>query len=504
MTHLADTHMHETIESYTDDVLMRALLMQSHLENTAAAFALIQSLVVSKLGREAEEEIEQVEGFVRKCESVVSRSRYAKVTVGRVLRSVEELAARSLSLNTSTSDSFNRCLKASADLADYSREVGSDIAKVLCEEGKENSVSWNEIRSAMKRTTEYNFSASENEYFPDLDAKLRALIDQLEELNGISSNLDMTTELGNLPAPWQLRSKEIASSKSISADAQKEIERLKVEVQERITQARVREQTLEEAAVRIELLESRMGDTAKKSAQLAAVERTLEETERKAKERFQAMETQMREFKSIEMDRDRWKKIAEENALAGPGAAAKTQEGAEGGVFVAGNEKEVMSREIEDLQAAVRFLREDNRRVRFGEDSRAMAWLREPLIEKKSEAQQRKESVEKEGREALGELLGLVCSAGLVSLQDLPADKLAWRPAKMRPRARWFKQVEEFESWVGWVEDVARRGKGVEGRRGRGGTKRLGKGWVDRGISTAVREKDVDLGKDVVIVETET
>ncbi|KAK5012326.1 hypothetical protein LTR60_004439, partial [Cryomyces antarcticus] len=82
MTHLASIHIQEDHSSYADEVLMRTLLIQSHLENTAAALALTKAMVQSKVQpslEKGEGNGNEVERFAQKADSMITHSRSAKV-----------------------------------------------------------------------------------------------------------------------------------------------------------------------------------------------------------------------------------------------------------------------------------------------------------------------------------------------------------------------------------------------------------------------------------------
>ncbi|KAL9062125.1 MAG: hypothetical protein Q9157_009208 [Trypethelium eluteriae] len=127
---------------------------------------------------------------------------------------------------------------------------------------------------------------------------------------------------------------------------------------------------------------------------------------------------------------------------------------------------------IRELEGAVRWLREDNRRARVVEpamQSRVgapkMDWLAEPLLSKtRTPEQQRRETVKAEGKEVLSELLELVDGAKPVDLSALPENKLAWQPAREKPRFQLLKQAEDYEAWAAWRDEVLKQAKGLRNR----------------------------------------
>jgi dynactin 1 len=223
----------------------------------------------------------------------------------------------------------------------------------------------------------------------------------------------------------------------------------------------MRDQTLEEASVKIELLESRMRDATKKNERITELEKKIEDAKKRETELTESIESQNKELTSIEADREKWKKIAEDAKALGvvaPGSKA----GQERAVATA-REMEALKTEIASLQAAVRYLREDNRRARLV-DSPGLDWLESPLIKPKIKEEQRKALVVAEGQDVLNELLNLTNSAKLYDLSTMPKNRLAWRPAKSTPQYHVAKQREDYESWNSWKEDVVKKGRVLEER----------------------------------------
>ncbi|MDA4132049.1 MAG: hypothetical protein OK454_02850, partial [Thaumarchaeota archaeon] len=87
MTHLAEVHIAPGLESYADDVHMRALLMQSHLESAATAFQATKNMV-QRVVPSSEEDDELAQHFTRKSEAVVTQTRSTKVIAGKAVRAL--------------------------------------------------------------------------------------------------------------------------------------------------------------------------------------------------------------------------------------------------------------------------------------------------------------------------------------------------------------------------------------------------------------------------------
>ena len=502
LSHLAEVHISNGLASYADDIHMRTLVMQSNLENAAAAMSAAKTMVQGIIPSQGDED-ELAQHFSRKTESVITHTRSAKVVIGKAVRALEDLKTRSLSLTPDTFQTFEQCETAAQELATFSRHIGIDLYTLLHEEGRAEPFTYLEVQSTVHRTTSALFASSESDLFSTYSNKLRTLSSSLMDLAALTSDLEITQEFERAPAPWVLRSQELKSSKTVPVDAEEEMRRLKDDNHERARLIAMRDQTLEEASVKIELLESRMRDATKKNERITELEKKIEDAKKRETELTESIETQNKELTSLEADREKWKKIADDVKALGviaPGSKA----GQERAVATA-REMEALKTKIVSLQAAVRYLREDNRRARLTEPS-GLSWLEAPLVQPKPKEEERKALVIAEGQDVLNELLSLTTSAKVYDLSNMPKNRLAWRPAKTTPQYHVAKQREDYEAWSSWKESVIKKGRILAERDANRGMERKARGNTAAKVALRLpdlEDKGVGTGREVEIVNPE-
>jgi len=500
MSHLAEVHISNSLASYADEIHMRTLVMQSHLENAAAAMSVTKLMVQNIIPSQGDED-ELAQHFARKTETIITQTRSAKVIIGKAVRALEDLKTRSLSLMPDTIQSFEQCETSTQELASYARNVGVDLHTLLHEEGRADPFTYLEVQSTIHRTTSTYLASIESDIFSTYLNKVRTLTTSLADLATMASDLEMTQEFERAPAPWVLRARELKSSKTISVDAEEELRRLREDNHERATMIAMRDQTLEEHVVKIELLESRMRDATKKNERINELERRIEEAKRQEAALNETVNIQSTEISRIETESEKLRKLAEDAKTMGvvaPGSKA----GQERAVATA-RQMEALKTEIDSLQAAVRYLREDNRRARVT-NHQSLAWLESPLTQPKTKEEQRKDLVIAEANDVLSELLSLTKTAQVYDLSSLPKDRLAWRPAKSSPQYHVARQREGFEAWNSWRQEVERKGKALIQRDNNRGT-----GMVKRAAAAKVHvrvpgwEKIGAKGREVEIASPE-
>ncbi|KAH0442264.1 hypothetical protein CcaCcLH18_01702 [Colletotrichum camelliae] len=463
MSHLAEVHLTNDLPDFAEDTYMQTLVMQSHLDSAATTFATLRAMVERIVPVESDED-EMAQHFDKKTELVVTQTRSAKVIAGKAVRALQDLKARSLALPHETKESFEQCLDATRQLAALAREIGLDLHLLLHEEGRSEPYTHREIQDTIAKATVKVASSSESDLFSTYLSRLRTLTSQISDLAALSTDLSQTQEFDVTPAPWKLRSQELKATKTIPVDAEEEMRRLKEEHNEARRAIAQREETLSTANLKIETLESRMKDANAKASRIEDLEAQIEAAKQKAASLAEDIDKQDRELKTLETDRDKWKKIAgDSKAFADGAGAAGAKAGQERAVATA-REMDALKSDIASLQAAVRYLREDNRRARTTEQHN-YDWLAEPLTKAPSVVEQRRALVMAEGKDVLSELVKFTTSAKVYDLGTLPQDKLAWKPARSTPQYHAAKQKEDLAAWKSWRDSVLKKSEVVLGRK---------------------------------------
>ncbi|KAI0884871.1 CAP-Gly domain-containing protein [Annulohypoxylon maeteangense] len=463
MTHLGEVHISEGLESFADEMQMKTILMQSHLESAATAFNVVKDMVQRVIPPNNDED-ELAQHFAKKSEAVISQTRSAKVIISKAVRSLEDLRARSLALTPDTAEAFEQCETSSQELAEMSRKIGIDLHALLSEEGRPEPFTYPEVQSTVHRTIMTTFSSAESDLFSTYLSKLRVLTGQITDLAAVCADLSQTQEFERSIAPWLLRAQELKALKTIPIDAEEELRQVKEHYNEARRTIALRDENLSTATLRIETLEARMRDANTKASRIADLEAQIVAAQELVASLKKDIEQQDREAKTLEADRDKWKKIAGDSRAFGDEAgdnAAGAKAGQERAVATA-REMDTLKAEIASLQEAVRYLREDNRRARTTEQARH-DWLAEPLVKPRPAAEQRKQLVAAESRDALSELLKMATSAHVFDLGSLPKDKQAWRPAKSTPQYHSAKLHEDYEAWKSWEASIVQKSKVVLG-----------------------------------------
>ncbi|EPS33691.1 hypothetical protein PDE_08653 [Penicillium oxalicum 114-2] len=483
LSHLSETLIPSTPEMFVEELCMRSSLCQSYFEHMSAVAAWLKSFMHSKLlasaSTEEAEGNEEATFALKQLDFFISQSRGYKVAMGKVFRSLDDLRSRSLALSKDADEPFQKMETSTKQLSELTRKICESVIALTSDEGRTEAFSLAEIIEAMSSVTA-SFSAHEaapsepSDPLTLLANKVREMAGALEELDAIAADLSQTTEFERRPFPWVARSEELKSNKTTSPDADEEIRRLKNEVHEISTALGVKDNTLEEQSIKIELLESRMREASKKAAMVKDLEARIEEVQTMSAEMERTVDSQKKELLSIEAERNDFKaRLERMKRMSGTAGVAA----ANGGLVIdseaslaAMQENESLRAEVQSLQAAVRFLREENRRSNLMDPysikrtTDMHAWLDAPLTRSTPTPEQEKvQRTAFESRDILTHLLRLtrdsrVCdlksSIATTAENEQPPHRATWRPSKSRLRYQTLQQREQYEHWAEWRNEI--------------------------------------------------
>lgn len=443
MEHLAEVHIGEDLECYAEDVYMRALLMQSYLENSAIALSHIKDLAETRIpppNGESEEEDADYEDYLRKLDSLVSQTRSAKIVSSKSLCHLEDLKSRSLTLEPSTLTTVQISQDATSNLASLIQSAGTSILKVLTEEGRSEPVKYEELE-LLAHTS-----------FSSLASKLHSTTNSLQTFYNLTNSLAQTVEFPSPPPPppWKLLAQNMKAVNADMAARETELGRLKDEISEKNTTLAMKEKATEEMSVKVEVLEKRVSESRGRRDKVRELEAVVEAAQSKEKDLFSKLVQLQNEFRSLEAEREKWKQAPQLiPTTPQPGQSRDNATTSEASL----RQMEVLRAEIKDLRSSIRYLRSATHTQTL---SAAHSFLSIPIAPMEPAAP----VIQGEANDVLREMLSLVSRSEnrIVRLQPRDkADRLRWQPAKETSTWKVQRLKEEWEEWREWRDGVAKK-----------------------------------------------
>lgn len=453
MAHLAGEQIGNSLADHSDDLAARSGQLHSYLDTTASALVVVGGLIENNLPKasaDAEYEDESVTDaalILNRVKTIVESARSAKVVSSKTARALSELKDRSLTLEPSFLDKFENAEKVASEITKFACQSGAALQQLFGEEGRADSFSLGEVSNILSSAATDVFSLPSPEAGPyaALNNRMRDLGSILADLSGLPTDLDNTVEFEKAPAPWLARAKELKHAKEVNVDMKEELARAQEGVRERDVLVRQKEVELNEQTIRIEMLEARMKEAAKRSQKIGELERELREARSsESRAKTELLRAQQDAQVDVERVREEVTRLHEERKKSSVGN--KSIDGDAMGF----NTQMVIERHehtIGGLKGAVRHLKRENHQLRLptieAHRKNSHDWIGAPMTRPKRYH-------DMDGEKALEAMMRMATKPPTIDLTKTPENKLAWRPAKQTPR--W--QIEgikgnwaEFDHW---------------------------------------------------------
>lgn len=439
MSHLVEVHVGEELVHYADEVSMRATMMQSYLENSAIALSHIRSMSEAKVSTtsiESDEQNTDYEEFLRKMDSLVSQSRSAKVMSSKAIRQLQDLKSRSLTLEPSTLSIVETAQNAASEFASFTCTAGMSILQLLTEDTRNVPVTYEVL---LDQTP-----------FSSLATKLQSATGQLQTFYNLANSLTQTIEFPSPPPPppWRLLAQNLRAATADMVAREAELARLKDEIAEKNTTLAMKEKIAEEMGVKVEVLEKRVGESGSRREKVRELEAMVEAADSKEKNLLGKLSHLQNELRSLEAEREKWKRSPQVAAPASQPSQDTTVTTSQSSL----RQIDTLKSEIKALQSSIRFLRSASYNHTL---SSSHNFLSAPL----TPFQRPPPPLQTEAKDVLKEMLTLVSQPEnqIVRLQPRnKADRLRWRPARETSNWKLQHQKEEWAEWTEWRDGVAK------------------------------------------------
>ena len=232
-----------------------------------------------------------------------------------------------------------------------------------------------------------------------------------------------------------------------------------------------------------------MQNVTKQSERIEDLEKLLSDSSLRERDNMESLDNLTEELQHLENEVIKWKKIAnDKRAIAGEGG---DKAGVERAVATA-REVDNLKKEINALQGAVRYLREEAAHTRHADVAVSNSWLFEPLIPSAKPGGTHADDVRDadlaaEGRDLLLDLMHLTTTSTVFDLNTATATstttsttttRSGHRRTRRTPQFHYMRQRENYEALVSWRDSiVARTALHAESREKKVPRRPKGKGY---------------------------
>jgi dynactin 1 len=474
---MAEKFILESQESKSTELLASMSMVECYTDTIGSQAQMLSKAVQARLGSSENEDDTSIV-FDKKMDQLGIKARTIKYVSSKIIQSLGDLRARSMSPGEAIWTLFSEAEQLSEKLSRLVREITQTIIDALNKPDHEEELSYATVvrlmataAASMLAKDELQSSSSED-IFSILATQLQILQTKVDDLHSRSTDVNNAVEFEKLPAPWIARAKEVKTQKILSQDLQEEMARMKSRIQEQTMRVSERDKQLEEQQVKIELLESRAKETKAKDDGVKAMKMEIENlrSERlKANESLQNLEAEYQtllksqEDSKVELETIKRSKIADGQSLS-LGVADESRS------LRMKAEADLLKVELASLEAAVRFLKYENQRLRLPVTEGAVtatscSWLDPEKLKPAREASQVLQ-IRSESKDIFTELIDMAKRVKPVKLKakSIYATKAngqmsSWRPESDTTLYQILRQKEDLERWNQERTDVVKRAR---------------------------------------------
>jgi dynactin 1 len=125
--------------------------------------------------------------------------------------------------------------------------------------------------------------------------------------------------------PWVQRAREIKATKQVDGELDRKFQLAQSEIKDLILQLKLKEKSLEEAQVKIKLLDSRMGNVKKQADRIAILEKQVSEAKARETQFEEAIENLNIDLRHAESEVGKWRKAAKEGKVGAPAQTERSE-----------------------------------------------------------------------------------------------------------------------------------------------------------------------------------
>ncbi|KAH8922303.1 hypothetical protein BT69DRAFT_1282355 [Atractiella rhizophila] len=288
---------------------------------------------------------------------IFNLARSSKISSSKLLRRMRDLVNDNAALAMEHAQGLAGLAISSEPLATSTSKMAGDISRYVAD-----------VRESKRPFQLSRVTAIFEEALREINKKTHT---PLQELNNMITNLthEVVASLQSslepehviklvYEKPWIGRVRELQSTAAVNVDAERKIVKLNEELRDLLRELRTKDEVIQEAGVKIDLMDKRMEASKKMSDTLAEMEADLAKTKKESKAYEEALETLQSDLDAMEQENTKLKKEGVQPENKGNGVASAAEP--ETSTSYENMETSRLIEQLEALKGAVRFLRSEN------------------------------------------------------------------------------------------------------------------------------------------------
>ncbi|GAO50839.1 hypothetical protein SAICODRAFT_51664 [Saitoella complicata NRRL Y-17804] len=431
LSHLSEVRLGSTSNASPERYLSLAGSIEQFVSNVEVIISPVRQFVNERITPSDETHVDGSD-TLKKLEKVIGQARNAKVVIGRVSSILNGLKS-----NGSTPDTNALAtLEEVASLCRNALNLCRDVTK--------------QLRIAADDAQEKGIPLTTDAVSPALGGldQARSVLGEvtsaLEQLDVRPSHAQQAAKVDKRAHPWVLHARSLKNEAASATAAEEAITRAEAKLINTVTLLKVKDKDLEEAHLKIELLEARMKDVKKQSDEIATLKTQGEAAALRERELTVIVEDLTKDVERLERDLDLMRKAVED---VGPRRGTVTT------VSSAEADKQVkrlhaLEEEVKTLQSIVARFRAESHKAMTSDALLTKSWLEEPLMVKPISRDPPEATMIRDARALLCTLREFTSEAKVVDLSTSSvfdgSHGRKWVPVKKTARWQVLKDAEEW------------------------------------------------------------
>ncbi|CAG8589226.1 1725_t:CDS:10, partial [Ambispora gerdemannii] len=394
--------------------------------------------------------------FFHPLQNLVSKSKSSKVMARKLLRRLDDLTEQSSTLKTDLLAKFKICYTTSAKLVSFCHEAWKAIASYINEKkDSKEELLLSGLQQLIYKVTEHILGINEMNMWEGCTSSLQELCVEVGNLNNFSNDSERSEPVVNGEQPWVIRSKNIKAEVLVNLDTERKLQQTAEEMRELIKEVKLKDQSLQEAQVKIDLQEKRMELIKNQADTIATLEEQLASSRRQQSDFEEAMNNLHTDLDKLEQENSQFKLLAEkleDHTIRSPSASKRntmTSQFVDEDDFSSqipetnSVESQRLNSQIESLKFAVRFLRAENSHLK-GRDALDVLNLHLPR-KTRSINDEVVKSIAQEAKSLIKEFRSARATLKIVDLNKATTNYRGWQPKGKLPNSQYLKQQSATE-----------------------------------------------------------
>ncbi|KAI8869454.1 hypothetical protein GQ42DRAFT_111903, partial [Ramicandelaber brevisporus] len=303
--------------------------------------------------------------FFTPLDAVINQCKSLKATAAKIKRKADENKDNGTMVSSALVPEFLTLASTlTTNVTAFIEEVRRQLTAYIADRKSNASLlELNRIKSIIANAAERHLQ-TENE--PAMwQAAMRVVQQMVQDSGRLNVSLDSadpTRGSGSPSPPWTKRAQAFKAALVQNTEVERRVQTLNEEITALVRTSRLKENEIQESAVRIELLESKVAQAAKQLDEIRALEDKLAKSKDQEKAYEAAIDTLNADLNKMDLEKQRLMKAVSRYEKAA--SAAQATANAASAAAVAGAGGAELIRRVEALQSALRYLRIENAQLK--------------------------------------------------------------------------------------------------------------------------------------------